>query len=304
MLTCWWRLRRCVGTGQDDAAGLLIFQMGLSKSFFITAAASLLIAYPAIAEQVPQWEVGAGAAYIDFPHYRGSNERQTYLLPIPYAIYHGDILKVDRQRVRGMLFHTDAAELDVSVNGSVPVRNNGARQGMPDLDPAFEFGPALNISLHKSESNHVQLELRLPLRLVVATDFSYLRDIGFMFQPQLNLDVKDVFDQNGWNLGMGAGPIFTDRRYNQFFYGVDARYERLPDRPAYTASGGYAGSQFVVALSKRFPRYWLSGFVKWDRLQGATFEGSPLVKRKETATFGFAVSWVFAESSIRVDEDK
>lgn len=276
--------------------------MGLLKSIFITAAASILMASSAIAEQVPQWEIGAGAAYIDFPHYRGSNERQNYVLPIPYVIYHGDILKVDRQRVRGMLFHTEAAELDVSVNGSVPVRNNGARQGMPDLDPTFEIGPALNISLHKSESNHVQLELRLPLRSVIATDFSYLRDIGFMFQPQLNLDVQNVFDQTGWNLGMGAGPIFTDRRYNQYFYGVDASYAR-PDRPAYTASGGYAGSQFVAALAKRFPGYWVSGFVKWDRLQGAAFEGSPLVKSKESATFGFAISWVFAESSIKVDED-
>ena len=276
--------------------------MVLLKSIFITAAASILLASSAIAEQVPQWEIGAGAAYINFPDYRGSNQRETYVLPIPYVIYHGDILKVDRQRVRGLLFHTEAAELDVSVNGTVPVRNNGARQGMPNLDPTFEIGPALNISLHKSESNHAQLELRLPLRSVIATDFSYLRDIGFMFQPQLNLDVQNVFDQTGWNLGMGAGPIFTDRRYNQYFYGVDASYAR-PDRPVYTASGGYAGSQVVAALTKRFPSYWISGFVKWDRLQGAAFEGSPLVKSKESATFGFAVSWVFAESSIKVDED-
>lgn len=272
------------------------------KSIIITAAASIFIASSAIAGQVPRWEVGAGAAYIDFPHYRGSNERQTYALPIPYVIYRGDLLKVDRQRVRGMLFHTETAELDVSVNGSVPVMNNGARQGMPNLDPTLEIGPALNISLHKSDSNHVRLELRLPVRSVIATDFSYLRDIGFMFQPQLNLDVQDVFGQTGWNLGVGAGPIFTDRRYNQYFYGVEASYAR-PDRPAYTASGGYAGSQFVAALTKRFPGYWVSGFVKWDMLQGATFLASTLVKSKESTTFGFAISWVFAESSIRVEED-
>ncbi|HMC13535.1 MAG TPA: MipA/OmpV family protein, partial [Gallionellaceae bacterium] len=287
---------------QDDAAGLLSFRMVHLKNIFFTVAASMLIASLALAEQVPQWEIGAGVAYIDFPHYRGSNERQTYVLPIPYVIYHGDILKVDRQRMRGMLFHTEAVELDVSVNGSVPVRNDVARQGMPDLDPTIEIGPALNISLYKSESNHVETELRLPLRSVFATDFSYLHDIGLIFQPQLNLDVKNVFDQTGWNLGMGAGPIFTDRRYNQYFYGVDDSFARS-DRPAYTASGGYAGSQFVVALSKSFPRYWVGGFVKWDRLQGAVFEGSPLVKSKDSATFGFAISRVFTESSIKVDED-
>lgn len=273
------------------------------KSIFITTVVGMFLASSAIAERVPQWEAGAGTAYIDFPHYRGSNERQKYVLPIPYLIYRGDILKVDRQRVRGMLYHTEKAELDVSMNGSVPVRNNGARLGMPNLDPTFEIGPVLNISLYKSESNQAELELRLPFRSVIATDFSYLSDIGWMFQPHLNLDVQNVFDQTGWNLGMGTGLIFTDRRYNQYFYGVDANYAQLPDRPAYTASGGYAGSQFVVALSKRFPRYWVSGFVKWDRLQGAAFEGSPLVKSNDSATFGFAVTWVFAESSIKVEDD-
>ncbi|MEO8343839.1 MAG: MipA/OmpV family protein [Gallionella sp.] len=276
--------------------------MRFLKNIFTLGAACIFITPSAIAEQVPQWEAGAGAAYIDFPDYRGSNERHRYLLPIPYVIYHGDILKVDRQRMRGLFFHNEYAELDVSMNGSVPVRNNVARQGMPDLDPTFEIGPALNIFLYKTPSNHARLELRLPLRSVIATDFSYLRDIGFMFQPQLNLDVQDVFDQAGWNLGMGAGLIFTDSRYNQFFYGVDATYAR-PDRPVYKARSGYAGSQLVAALSKRFPRYWVSGFVKWDMLQGAAFEESPLVKTKQSATFGFAISWMFAESPIKVDVD-
>jgi outer membrane protein len=287
---------------QDDAPGQLSLPMEFFKNIFITAAAAILIASSAIAAQVPQWEAGVGTAYIDFPHYRGSNERRSYLLPVPYVIYHGDILKVDRQRTRGLFFHNEYAEFDVSMNGSVPVRNNVARQGMPDLDPTFEIGPALNFFLYKSGSHHAQLELRLPLRSVIATDFSYLRDVGFMFQPQLNLDVKNIFGQTGWNLGMGAGPIFTDSRYNQYFYGVDASYVR-PDRPAYTARGGYAGSQFVAALSKRFPRYWVSGFVKWDMLQGAAFEKSPLVKTKQSATFGFIVSWMFAASPIKVDED-
>jgi outer membrane scaffolding protein for murein synthesis (MipA/OmpV family) len=279
--------------------------MGFIKSFFITAAASIFIASSAIADQAPLWEIGAGAAYIDFPHYRGSNERTSYVLPIPYAIYRGDFLKADGERVRGMFFHTEKVELDVSVNGSVPVRNDVARQGMPNLDPTLEIGPVLNILLYKSESNREKLELRLPLRSVLATDFSYLHDVGFIFQPQLNLDVHNVFGQTGWNLGMGAGPIFTDQRYNQYFYGVDARYA-TPDRPAYTASGGYAGSLFVVALSKHFPNYWASGFVKWDRLQGAAFEESPLVKNKDSATFGCAIAWVFDKSSIKVDvtEDK
>lgn len=255
-----------------------------------------------MADQVPLWEAGAGFAYIDFPHYRGSDERESYLLPMPYVVYHGDVLKVDRGRVRGMLYHTDNTELNVSLNGSVPVKNDSARQGMPNLDPTLEVGPSLIISLYRSESDQAKIELRLPVRSVISSDFSYLRDVGWIFQPLLNLDVQNVLNQTGWNMGMGIGPLFTDRRYNQYFYGIDAAYARA-GRPAYTAHGGYAGAQFVAALTKRFPGFWTSGFMKLDTLHGAAFEDSPLVRSKQNATVGFAITWIFAQSSAKVEED-
>lgn len=228
---------------------------------------------------------------------------------MPYVVYHGDVLKVDRGRVRGMLYHTDKTELNVSLNGSVPVKNDSARQGMPNLDPTLEVGPSLIISLYRSESDQAQVELRLPVRSVISSDFSYLRDVGWIFQPLLNLDVQNVFNQQtgfnqtGWNMGMGIGPLFTDRRYNQYFYGIDAGYARA-DRPAYTARGGYAGAQFVAALTKRFPGFWTSGFMKLDTLHGAAFEDSPLVRSKQNATVGFAITWIFAQSSAKVEEYK
>ena len=284
---------------ESNAASFSKYRLAI----ILSIAASTPIASSAHAEQVPRWEAGAGVAVIDFPHYRGSNERRSYVLPVPYFIYHGDILKVDRQRVRGLFFHNDYAELDVSMNGSVPVKDNVARQGMPDLDPTLEIGPSLNFHLYQTKSNQTRLELRLPLRSVIASDFSYLHDVGWMFHPVLNLDVENVFNQKGWNLGMGIGSIFTDRRYNQYFYGVDARYV-IQGRPVYAAGGGYAGRQFVAALSKRFPKMWVSGFVKWDSLRGAVFEDSPLVKSKQTITAGFAISWVLSESAIKVEEEK
>ena len=52
------------------------------------------------AEQLPLWEAGLGVAGISFPDYRGADERQYYLLPMPYLVYRGEFLKADRQRVR------------------------------------------------------------------------------------------------------------------------------------------------------------------------------------------------------------
>ena len=272
------------------------------KAFFLFLLLSGFFAAPIRAEKMPLWEAGAGAAYIDFPHYRGSNEREAYILPVPYFIYRGDVLKVDRQRVRGLFFKNDYAEVDVSINGSVPVKNNVARRGMPNLDPTLEIGPSLNVHLYKAISNDIRLDLRIPVRSVLASDFSYVKDIGWMFQPQLNLDVENLFGKKGWTMGMGLSPIFTDQRYNQYFYGVDSRYA-APGRPAYSAKGGYAGSQWVAAMSRRYPKMWVSGFIKWDTLRGAVFEESPLVKTREYVTYGFAISWALTESKVQVESE-
>ena len=267
--------------------------------------AACLAPWLALAEQLPLWEAGAGVAAINFPDYRGSDERQSYLLPVPYFVYRGDFLQVDDQRVRGLFFKSDWGEMDVSINGSVPVKssNNDARRGMPDLDPTLEIGPSLNFFLHRSDDRKVKLDLRLPLRAVIATDLHQAKHVGWIFQPNLNIDVRDVLGNDGWNLGLLAGPVFADRRYHRYLYSVDPAFATA-ERPAYNAAGGYAGSQFVAALSKRFPAFWVGGFMKWDTLQGAVFADSPLVRTRQYFTAGFAVAWVFARSTTRVETNR
>lgn len=254
------------------------------------------------AEQKPLWEAGVGAAALSFPDYRGSNERQFWLLPFPFIVYRGEFLQADDRRMRGLFFKTDRFEIDVSVNGSVPADSskNDARRGMPDLDATLEIGPALNVLLARSDDHKARLELRLPVRAVLASDFSYVRQVGWMFQPNLNLDVADPLGYGGWNLGLLAGPLFTDRRYNRYFYAVETPFATA-SRPAYSAGGGYAGTQLIAALSKRYRRFWVGGFVKWDTLNGAAFEDSPLVRDRQGLAAGFSIAWVLGESKTLVE---
>jgi outer membrane protein len=270
--------------------------------FLALAMTALSFAGAVWADPFPLWEAGAGIAVVDFPDYRGSDERQTYLLPVPYVIYRGEILKIERQKIRGLLFSSDAAELDVSASGSVPVRSqdNSARQGMPDLDPTLELGPSLNIFLYRGVSEKLSFELRLPLRAVVATDFRGFDYEGWLFHPHLSIDLKDVIPGPGWNLGLLAGPLFGSQRYHEYFYGVAPQFA-TSDRPAFDADAGYSGTQFIAALSKRFQNYWFGAFVKADSLDGAAFEDSPLVKKKHAVAGGFAVAWVFAKSGVMVE---
>lgn len=276
------------------------------KNFCATSLAILLCVSPLASQaaQFPLWEAGAGVAVVNFPDYRGSDERQSYVLPFPYFIYRGDFLKVEDQRVRGQFFKNDNAEADISINGTVPVRSedNRARNGMPDIDPTLEIGPSLNIFLHRSADKKYKLDLRLPLRAVIASDFSNVHHEGWVFQPNLNVDIRDVLGYPGWKFGFVAGPMFSSRRYNEYIYGVAPAYATA-DRPAYTAHGGYGGSQIISTLSKRYPNFWVGGFVKFDTLNGATFADSPLVKTNHNFAAGFAVSWIFSRSGTIIEED-
>jgi outer membrane scaffolding protein for murein synthesis (MipA/OmpV family) len=280
------------------------------RSAFSAAAPVLLPAFLAFcgaaagarAEQLPLWEAGAGVTVISFPDYRGSDERRSWLLPFPYLVYRGEFLQADERRVRGLFFKTEWIELDASVSGTPPVNSNenDARRGMPDLDATLEIGPSLNVLLLQTDDHKARLELRLPVRAALASDFSHVNLAGWVFQPNLNLDLRDALGHGGWKLGMLAGPVFSDRRYNQYFYGVDPAYATA-DRPAYNASGGYAGAQFIFSLSKRYREFWIGGFAKWDTLNNAVFADSPLVKSNQSFAAGIAVAWILGESKIKVE---
>jgi MipA family protein len=285
--------------------------IGALRTAFSTAAPGMLLAALAFsgaatgarAESLPLWEAGVGISVIDFPEYRGSAERRTWVLPFPYIVYRGDYLKADERRgVRGLFFKTESVELDVSFNGTVPVKSseNAARQGMPDLDGTLEIGPSLNFSLLKSADRKTSLELRLPVRGVLASDFSYVDFVGWVFQPTLNVDTRDLFGYTGWKLGFLGGPVYSDGRYNRYFYAVDPAFATAT-RPAYSPGGGYGGAQFIAALSKRHRDFWIGGFAKWDTLNGAVFADSPLVTARQSWSGGIAIAWMVDESKARVE---
>jgi MipA family protein len=267
-------------------------------------AATVLQAPPdgARAELLPLWEAGAGATVVRLPDYRGADQERTWLLPFPYLVYRGEFLKADERRVRGLFFKTERMELDASVGAQPPVDSskNDARRGMPDLDPVAEFGPSLNLSLHRSADRRREVELRLPVRAAFATDFSYVDFAGWVFQPNINVDVRDPLGQAGWKVGVLGGAMFSDRRYHQYYYAVDPAFA-TPARPAYNPAGGYAGTQVIAALSKRFPGYWLGAFARWDTLNGSVFAESPLVRTRQYFAAGIGVAWILGESGTRVE---
>ncbi|HEX9849433.1 MipA/OmpV family protein [Candidatus Deferrimicrobium sp.] len=276
----------------------------LSRIGGLILCAALFLAWTqqAAAGTVPQWELGAGVAGLMMPDYRGSDEVRLYLLPVPYVIYRLEWIKADRTGIRSTLLNRGEAELNLSLSATPPVRseNNRAREGMSDLKPMVELGPALDIHLWRSDSRRFKIDVRTPVRAAFTVE-SHPRNAGVSLSPTLNFDA-DGIGGRPWQLGMLAGPLFATRRQHRYFYGVSESDAR-PDRPAFDAHGGYAGLQFLVALSRRFEKAWFGAYARYDTLRGAVFEDSPLVRRNYYVSAGFAVAWIPLQSSRMVERD-
>lgn len=272
--------------------------------FFASLLALLAAAVsPARAEDLPLWEAGVGAYALRLPDYRGSNQSRSYLVPLPYLRYRGELLKMDdRHGLASLqLLEKGRADLDLSLNASQPASSerNDARHGMPDLLPTVEIGPVLRIKLWQNAADTDELTLQLPLRAAFAFDSLSARYIGVVFNPVIDWFMRDAGPGGGWRFGMQAGPVFTDQRYNEYYYQVDPQFA-APGRPAYAASAGYGGTQFTASLNRRFGSVWVSAFMRAYDLHGAVFEGSPLVKQDSAVLAGIGFAYIFAKSKTRV----
>ncbi|MCF8109868.1 MAG: MipA/OmpV family protein [Desulfobacteraceae bacterium] len=245
------------------------------------------------AEQ-PLWEFGLGAAVVTMPAYRGSQNQEFYPAPLPYIIYRGDFLKIDRQGIRGLIYDSPRTEVNLSADGAVPSTSDkgDVREGMPDLDAVGELGPSINYLLYEGKS--ISLHLRLPVRAAFATDFTSIEHAGWKVHPQVKMDASDVLGQ--WNVGLTLGPVFADKKYHAYYYEVKPAYA-TDARPAWRANGGYSGTSVQVSASRRFGRLWLGMFARYDNLAEAAFMESPLVETRHSFMGGIGAAWMLGESS-------
>lgn len=274
----------------------------LARACLLALAASG--ATSALAGDLPLWEAGLGAYALRLPDYRGSDQSRNYLYPLPYLRYRGTLLRMDDRRGLAslLLFEKNRAEFDLSLNASQPAPSDqsDARRGMPDLAPTLEIGPVLRIALWRNSADTNELTLQLPVRAAFAFDSLRPRDIGVVFNPVIDWFMRDAGPGGGWRFGVQGGPLFTDSRYNAYYYQVDPQYA-APGRPPYEASAGYGGTQFTASLNKRFETIWVSAFVRIYDLHGAVFEDSPLVKQSSAVLAGIGFAYVFAESKTLVE---
>jgi MipA family protein len=251
----------------------------------------------------PLWEFGMGAGMLVFNDYRGSKSVHAYPLPLPYFIYRGDILRSDRDGVHGRLLDRRYLEIELSVNATAPVfsSHSGIRAGMPTLDPTLEFGPSVNWHVWRNADERLRFDVRLPVREAI-TVAAPPEAIGAVFAPDFSVDYLGSGHFAGWNFGLLGGPLYAQRRYHEYFYGVSSQYATA-SRPAYEPGGGYSGSEALLSTSKRFGSYWVGAYVRHDWLSGAVFDSSPLVQQRDYWAAGIGVVFMISASKTMVESN-
>lgn len=250
------------------------------------------------AESLPRWEVGLGLGVLSLPYYRGAANGRTYAIPFPYITYRGEHVRIDEEGFRGYLFRSERIRLDFSLAAGVPVPSdgNGARSGMPGLDPTVETGPSMEVLLWRASERDRALWLKLPLRAAFSVAWGDIAHQGWVFAPFLDFGMRRGDPAQPWKVSLSAGPQFADQSYHNYFYEVAPDYV-TPQRAEYHAKTGYSGSRLTLVAQKKWGSYWLSAFVRYDILQGATFTDSPVVERKYYYAVGAALIKLLATSS-------
>ncbi len=248
----------------------------------------------------PRWELGAGIATASFPAYRGANRQVTHVVPLPYAVWRSERLRVDREGARGLLFDSERFEINVSLDGAIPVDSDddGPRAGMDDLDPLIEIGPSLTWMLTRDR----RWQFRIPVRAAISINARSTSQQGWKIHPLLRY--RSANTVAGWRFGGSVGPIFATRDFHAYYYQV-APEDAIPgERPAFSAAGGYSGSALSANASRRFNDVWFGAFLRYDNLAGAQFVDSPLVETDHAFTGGIAVAWILGESRERVPREQ
>ena len=252
----------------------------------------------------PLWELGGviGTGYL--PDYPAAGQSHFQWAALPLFIYRGEFLRAgDKGLVRGRLFRSNRVEFDISLSGSFPTDadENSARQGMADLDWLGEVGPRLQITLARAAKD-AKIDLEIPVRAVLSTDFSNIDHQGFIFAPELAYQ-NENFMGAGIELKLGLSLDFASEGLADYFYEVPTNFATTT-RSVHNAKAGYMGTRLQLSGYKPITDRWrVFAGINGEFHHGAANNSSPLFLNTSNIGVGFGVIWSFWQSDARVTEE-
>jgi outer membrane scaffolding protein for murein synthesis (MipA/OmpV family) len=273
----------------------------ISSRFLVVA----VLAVPAFSQAQtdstprPLWELGGVGLAAVQQAYPGSDQHISRGLAVPFVIYRGKFLRVDRDTVGLRAIKTPDFELDIGFAAAFGSSSNDidARRGMPDLGTLVEFGPRLKWNLAGGPASG---NLRAEFALRGVYDLSDgLSNRGVSFEPRL---IYEGLAPAGWRYSTSLGAVVGNEKLGKAFYGVAPQYATA-SRAAYNADSGLIAWRLGLSASREVtPNLRLFGFVRLDSVAGAANKASPLVRQNSGGTVGVALVYTFAKSATMVTD--
>ena len=248
---------------------------------------------PSTGPAEPLWEVGGVAFGLTQQAWPGSSEDVRRAIALPYLLYRGPWLRIDRGALGLRAVKKSNFELDIGFSGSLGSGANDtqARRGMPELGTLVEFGPRGRWDLGDAPGGG-QWRLELPLRGVFDVSDGFASR-GLALEPEIQWTHRGLA---GWRVTASAGALLGDRQLAGTFYDVAPAYATAL-RPAYEAKAGLIAWRLGVSASHRLSRDWrVFGFGRVDTVAGAANADSPLVSRTTGYSAGIGLQWVWMRS--------
>ena len=272
---------------------LSLHLLGIVAAAILAGPAAAQAPAPAPAQE-PLWEVGGVAFGLTQQAWPGASEDVRRAIALPYVLYRGPWLRIDRGAFGLRAVKRSDFELDIGFSGSLGsnAKDSVARSGMPELGTLVEFGPRARWNLGNAPGGG-QWRLELPLRGVfdVSDDFA---SRGVALEPEIQWTHPGLA---GWRLTASAGALLGDRRLAGTFYDVAPAYATAL-RPAYDAEAGLIAWRLGLTASHRLTRDWrIFGFGRLDSVAGAANADSPLVSRTTGYSAGVGLQWTWLRSS-------
>ncbi len=235
-------------------------------------------------------DLGIGVGEMNYPDYLGSNHSNSIVIPFPFIDYKSKKLDIDQNGIKKQLFSINELSLRLSINGSLPVTSSGAREGMSNLDPSGEIGPALVYTLYHKQGLVIKLDF--PIRVIMSTNFkTNITYRGYKSDPKIALDYKF----NNYLFQFQTGGVWGDSKFNKYIYNVD-NSSVTENRKRYKAKAGYIGYKTSIGLSKKLKKIWIGGFIRYYDLTGAVSKNSPLKEENSALYSGLFVAYLFDKS--------
>ncbi|MAP94795.1 MAG: MltA-interacting MipA family protein [Ponticaulis sp.] len=256
----------------------------------------------------PLWEFRIGGSVLNGPDYPGASDTSVQGVAAPLFIYRGERIRFGEYGVaRAIAAKEKRFELDVSLDAAYSANsdNDGARQGMPDLDYLFQIGPQAIIRLSDTgwqSDGRKEWRIHVPVRAVASTDFTSIDHAGYIAEPQLIYQRKYGGElRSSWSVTLFS--TFADESLADYWYEVPTQFATAT-RPAYDASAGYISTGLRASWTKELT----DKFQIFLTYQGRSFAGAenkdgPLLTEDFTHAASIAFVWKAAQSKRPAQND-